>query len=106
MESTERGALIVVEGADMTSRTRRAADTQALEDRRDRALESLAQRASVEVPAIRSPDGPRPLSGADYLLGGLAMDTFLVEMVAALAAQVEALKAEVAMVCDDQVSPS
>jgi len=90
----------------MTSHTRRATDTQALEDRRDQALERLAQWAGVEFPEIRSPDGPRPLSAADYLLGGLAMDTFLVEMVAALAAEVEALKAEVAMLRDDQVSTS
>jgi len=40
------------------------------------------------------------------LIGGLAMDTFLVEMVAALAAEVDALKADVAMVRDDQVSTS
>ena len=90
----------------MTSRTRRAADTQALEDRRDRALERLAQRAGVAVPAIRSPDGPRPLSAADSLIGGLAMDTFLLEMVAALAAEVDALKADVALVRDDQVRTS
>ena len=73
----------------MTSRTRRAADTQALEDRRD-----------------RSAGGPRPLSSADYLIGGLAMDTFLLEMVAALAAEVDALKAEVAMLRDEHVSTS
>ena len=90
----------------MTSRTRRAADTQALEDRRDHALERLAQWAGVEFPEIRSPDDPGPLSAADYVLGGLAMDTFLVEMVAALAAEVEALKAEVAMLRDDRVSTS
>ena len=87
----------------MTSRTRRAADTQALEDRRDHALERLAQRAGVAVPEIRSPDGSRPLSAADYLLGGLAMDTFLV---GALAAEVDALQAELAMVRDDHVSTS
>jgi hypothetical protein len=90
----------------MTSRTRRAADTQALEDRRDRALERLAQRAGVAVPEIRSPDGPRPLSAADSLIGGLAMDTFLVEMVAALAAEVDALKEDVALARDNQVSTS
>jgi len=90
----------------MTSRTRRAADTQALEDRRDYALERLAQRAGVAVPEIRSPDGPRPLSSADYLIGGLAMDTFLLEMVAALAAEVDALKADVALVRDEHVSAS
>ena len=90
----------------MTSRRRRAADTQALEDGRDRALERLAQRAGVAVPAIRSPDGPRPLSSADYLIGGLAMDTFLLEMVAALAAEVDALKADVALVRDEHVSAS
>jgi hypothetical protein len=90
----------------MTSRTSRAADTQALEDRRDHALERLAQRAGVEVPEIPSPGGPRPLSAADYLIGGLAMDTFLLEMVAALAAEVDALKAEVAVLRDDQVSTS
>jgi hypothetical protein len=90
----------------MTSRTRRAVDTQALEDRRDHALERLAQRAGVAVPEIRNPGGPRPLSAADYLIGGLAMDTFLLEMVAALAAEVDALKAEVAMVRDDKVSTS
>jgi len=90
----------------MTSRTRRAVDTQALEDRRDHALERLAQRAGLAVPEIRRPDGSRPLSSADYVLGGLAMDTFLVEMVAALAAEVDALKAEVAMLRDDQVSTS
>ena len=90
----------------MTSCTRRAADTQALEDRRDHALERLAQRAGVAVPEIRSPGGSRPLSAADSLLGGLAMDTFLVEMVAALAAEVDALKAELAMVRDDHVSTS
>ena len=90
----------------MTSHPRRAADTQALEERRDHALERLAQRAGVAVPAIRSPGGSRPLSAADSLLGGLAMDTFLVEMVAALAAEVDALKAELAMVRDDQVSTS
>jgi hypothetical protein len=90
----------------MTSRTRRAVDTQALEDRRDHALERLAQRAGVAVPEIPSPGGSRPLSAAESLLGGLAMDTFLVEMVAALAAEVDALKAEVAMLRDDQVSTS
>ena len=90
----------------MTRSTRRAADTQALEDRRDHALETLAQRAGVAVPEIRSPDGPRPLSAADYVLGGLAMDTFLLEMVAALAAEVDALKADVAMVRDEQESTS
>jgi hypothetical protein len=89
----------------MTSRTRRAA-TEALEDRRDHALERLAQRAGVAVPEIRSPDGPRPLSPVDSVIGGLAMDTFLVEMVAALAAEVDALKADVGMVRDDQVSTS
>ena len=90
----------------MTSRTPRAAETQALEDRRDHALETLAQRAGVAVPEIRSPDGPRPLSSADYLIGGLAMDTFLVEMVAALAVEVDALKAEVATLRGEQVSTS
>jgi hypothetical protein len=90
----------------MTSRTRRAADTPALEDRRDHALERLAQRAGVAVPEIRSAAGPRPLSAADSLLGGLAMDTFLLEMVAALAAEVDALKADVAMVRDEHVSTS
>ena len=90
----------------MTSRTRRAADTQALEDRRDHALERLAQRAGVAVPEIRSPDAPRPLSAADSLIGGLAMDTFLLEMVAALAAEVDALKAEVAVLRDEPVSRS
>jgi flagellar hook-associated protein FlgK len=90
----------------MTRSTRRAADTQALEDRRDHALEKLAQRAGVEVPEIRSADGPRPLSSADYLIGGLAMDTFLLEMVAALAAEVDALKAEVAMLRDEHGSTS
>ena len=90
----------------MTSSTRRVADTQALEDRRDHALEKLAQRAGVEVPEIRSAGGPRPLSSADYLIGGLAMDTFLLEMVAALAAEVDALKAEVALVRDEQKSRS
>jgi hypothetical protein len=34
------------------------------------------------------------------------MDTFLVEMVAALAAEVDALKADVALVRDDQASTS
>jgi hypothetical protein len=90
----------------MTRSTRRAADTQALEDRRDHALERLAQRAGVAVPEIRSPDGPRPLSAADSLLGGLAMDTFLVEMVAALAAEVDALRADINLLRDDQVSTS
>jgi hypothetical protein len=90
----------------MTRSTRRAADTQALEDRRDHALERLAQRAGVAVPEIRSPHGPRPLSAADSLLGGLAMDTFLLEMVAALAAEVDALKAEVAVLRDGQASRS
>ena len=90
----------------MTRSPRRAADPPALEDRRDHALERLAQRAGVAVPAIRSLDGARPLSAADYVLGGLAMDTFLLEMVAALAAEVDALKADVAMVRDDQVSTS
>ena len=90
----------------MTRRARRAADTQALEDRRDRPLERLAQRAGVAVPAIRSPDGPRPLSAADSLIGGLAMDTFLVEMVAALAAEVDALKADVALLRDEHVNVS
>ena len=90
----------------MTSRTRRAADTQALEDRRDHALEQLAQRAGVAVPEIRGPDGSRPLSSADYVIGGLAMNTFLLEMVAALAAEVDALTADVAKVRDDQVSTS
>ena len=90
----------------MTSRPRRAADTPALEGRRDHALERLAQRAGVAVPEIRSPDGSRPLSAADYVLGGLAMDTFLLEMVAALAAEVDALKADVAMVRDEPVSSS
>ena len=90
----------------MTSRPRRAADTQALEDRRGHALERLAQRAGVAVPEIRSPDGPRPLSAADHVLGGLAMDTFMLEMVAALAAELDALKADVAMVRDEHVSTS
>jgi len=90
----------------MTSRTRRAADTQALEDRRDHALEQLAQRAGVAVPEIRRPDGSRPLSSADYVLGGLAMDTFLVEMVAALAAEVDALKADAARLRDEPVDAS
>ena len=90
----------------MTSRPRRAADTQALEDRRDHALERLAQRAGVAVPEIRRPDGARPLSAADSLIGGLAMDTFLVEMVAALAAEVDALKADVALLRDEQVNAS
>jgi hypothetical protein len=90
----------------MTRRTRRAADTQALEDRRDHALERLAQRAGVAVPEIRRPDAPRPLSAADSLIGGLAMDTFLLEMVAALAAEVDALKAEVAVLRDGQASRS
>ena len=85
----------------MTRSTRRADDTPALEERRDHALERLAQRAGVAVPAIRRPDGSRPLSSADYLIGGLAMDTFLLEMVAALAAEVDALKADVAMVRDE-----
>ena len=89
----------------MTSRTRRAA-TEALEDRRDHALERLAQRAGVAVPEIRSPGGSRPLSAADSLIGGLAMDTFLLEMVAALAAEVDALKAEVAVLRDEPVSRS
>jgi hypothetical protein len=40
------------------------------------------------------------------LIGGLAMDTFLVEMVAALAAEVDALKADVALVRDEPVSTS
>jgi hypothetical protein len=40
------------------------------------------------------------------LIGGLAMDTFLLEMVAALAAEVDALKAEVALVRDEQKSRS
>ena len=78
----------------MTSSRRRAADTQALEERRDHALERLAQRAGVAVPEIRSPDGSRPLSAADSLIGGLAMDTFLLETVAALAAEVDALQAD------------
>jgi len=90
----------------MTRRTRRAVDTQALEDRRDHALERLAQRAGVAVPEIRRPDAPRPLSAADSLIGGLAMDTFLLEMVAALAAEVDALKAEVAALRDEPVSRS
>jgi hypothetical protein len=90
----------------MTSRPRRAADTQALEDRRDRALERLAQRAGVAVPAIRRPDGSRPLSSADYLISGLAMDTFLLEMVAALAAEVDALRADITLVRDEPVKAS
>ena len=85
----------------MTSRPRRAADTQALEDRRDHALERLAQRAGVAVPEIHRPDGSRPLSAADSVIGGLAMNTFLLEMVAALAAEVDALKADVALVRDE-----
>jgi hypothetical protein len=40
------------------------------------------------------------------LVGGLAMDTFLLEMVAALAAEVDALKAEVAVLRDGQASRS
>jgi flagellar hook-associated protein FlgK len=90
----------------MTNRPRRAADTQALEDRRDHALEQLAQRAGVAVPEIRHPDGSRPLSSADSVLGGLAMNTFLLEMVAALAAEVDALKADVALLRDEQVNAS
>ena len=90
----------------MTRSTRRAADTPALEDRRDHALERLAQRAGVEVPEIRSPDAPRPLSAADSLIGGLAMDTFLLEMVAALALEVDALNADIALVRDEQKSRS
>jgi hypothetical protein len=90
----------------MTSRPRRAAATQALEDRRDHALERLAQRAGVAVPEIRRPDGSRPLSSADYLIGGLAMDTFLLEMVAALAAEVDALRADVALVRDEHLNAS
>ncbi len=90
----------------MTRNTRLAADNQALEERRDRALESLAHRAGVAVPEIRSNDGPRPLSSADYLVGGLAMDTFLLEMVAALAVEVDALKADVARLRGEQVSTS
>ena len=90
----------------MTSRARCAAATQALEDRRDHALERLAQRAGVAVPEIRRPDGSRPLSAADYVLGGLAMDTFLLEMVAALAAEVDALKADLALLRDEQVNTS
>jgi hypothetical protein len=58
------------------------------------------------VPEIRRPDGPRPLSSADYGLGGLAMDTFLLEMVAALAVEVDALKADVARLRGEQVSTS
>ena len=90
----------------MTSRARCAAATQALEDRRDHALERLAQRAGVAVPEIRRPDGSRPLSSADSVLGGLAMDTFLLEMVAALAAEVDALKADLALLRDEQVNAS
>ena len=90
----------------MTRSTRRAADTQALEDRRDHALERLAQRAGVAVPEIRSAGGSRPLSAADYLIGGLAMDTFLLEIVAALAAEVDALKADVALLRDEHVNVS
>jgi hypothetical protein len=40
------------------------------------------------------------------LVGGLAMDTFLLEMVAALAAEVDALKADVSRVRDEPVSTS
>jgi hypothetical protein len=40
------------------------------------------------------------------VLGGLAMNTFLVEMVVALAAEVDALKADVALVRDEQASAS
>jgi len=90
----------------MTRRTRRAAGTQGLEDRQDHALERLAQRAGGEVPEIRSPDAPRPLSAADSVTGGLAMDTFPLEMVAAVTAEVDALKAEVSMVRHEQVSTS
>ena len=60
----------------------------------------------MAVPEIRRPDGARPLSAADSLIGGLAMDTFLVEMVAALAAEVDALKADVSRVRDEPVSTS
>jgi hypothetical protein len=66
----------------------------------------LAHRAGVAVPEIRRPDGPRPLSSADYGLGGLAMDTFLLEMVAALAVEVDALKADVARLRGEQVRTS
>ena len=90
----------------MTRNTRLAGDNQALEERRDQALESLAHRAGVAVPEIRRPDGPRPLSSADYGLGGLAMDTFLLEMVAALAVEVDALKADVARLRGEQVRTS
>jgi len=90
----------------MTRNTRLAADNQALEERRDQALERLAHRAGVAVPEIRRPDGPRPLSPADYVLGGLAMDTFLLEMVAALAVEVDALKAEVATLRGEKASTS
>ena len=90
----------------MTSHTHRAADKQTLEDRRDQALERLAQRAGVDVPELRSSDGPRPLSSTDYVIGGLAMDTFLLEMVAALAVEVDALKAEVVMVRGEHKSTS
>jgi hypothetical protein len=93
---------IDVQGAAMTSHTRRAADTQALEDRRDQALERLAHRAGVAVPEIPLPDRPRPLSSADDVIGGLAMDTFLLEMVAALTVEVDALKTEVATLRGDQ----
>ena len=60
----------------------------------------------MAVPEIRRPDGSRPLSSADYVLGGLAMDTFLLEMVAALAAEVDALKADLALLRDEQVNAS
>ena len=90
----------------MTRNTRLAGDNQALEERRDQALESLAHRAGVTVPEIRRPDGPRPLSSADYGLAGLAMDTFLLEMVAALAVEVDALKADVARLRGEQVTTS
>jgi hypothetical protein len=90
----------------MTRNRRLAGDNQALEERRDQALESLAHRAGVAVPEIRRPDGPRPLSSTDYGLGGLAMDTFLLEMVAALAVEVDALKADVARLRGEQVTTS
>ena len=90
----------------MTRNRRLTGDNQALEERRDQALESLAHRAGVAVPEIRRPDGPRPLSSAGYGLAGLAMDTFLLEMVAALAVEVDALKADVTRLRGEQTSTS
>lgn len=80
----------------MTSSVRLASDKQALEERRDTALEAITERDGVERPEIRMSGWPKPLAGAEYLIGLMSADVFLMERLVSLAGEVDALRAEVA----------